>query len=152
MRGLEAVGRILVCGGRSYGNVPNGTAPEDYAAAKAKADAERVIFWRVMAPYADVANIEIIQGGADGADRCARDWASGSGHRCRTFEADWKAYGKGAGPMRNQRMLDEGRPDLVVAFPGGRGTADMMRRAKAAGARVIDAARLSAVGEGAVDG
>lgn len=44
--------------------------------------------------------------------------------------------GKAAGPIRNQRMLDEGKPDLVVAFPGGRGTADMVRRAKAAGVPV----------------
>jgi hypothetical protein len=41
--------------------------------------------------------------------------------------------GKAAGPIRNQRMIDEGKPDLVIAFPGGRGTADMVSRAKKAG-------------------
>jgi hypothetical protein len=35
-------------------------------------------------------------------------------------------------------MIDQGRPDLVVAFPGGRGTADMVRRARAAGISVIE--------------
>ena len=46
--------------------------------------------------------------------------------------ADWTKHGKAAGPIRNQKMLDE-CPDLVVAFPGGKGTADMVRRAMKAG-------------------
>jgi predicted Rossmann-fold nucleotide-binding protein len=40
--------------------------------------------------------------------------------------------------MRNQRMIDEGKPDLVVAFPGGSGTADMVRRAKRASIEVME--------------
>ena len=44
--------------------------------------------------------------------------------------------GRSAGPIRNQAMLDEGRPDLVVAFPGHHGTADIVRRARAAGIKV----------------
>lgn len=39
-------------------------------------------------------------------------------------------YGKSAGPIRNQTMLDDGKPDLVLAFPGGRGTADMVAKAE----------------------
>ena len=35
-------------------------------------------------------------------------------------------------------MLDEGKPDLVIAFPGGKGTADMARRAREAGIEVIE--------------
>jgi len=35
-------------------------------------------------------------------------------------------------------MLKDGRPDIVLAFPGGTGTADMMRRARAAGVRVVE--------------
>lgn len=46
--------------------------------------------------------------------------------------------GKAAGPIRNQHMIDTAKPDLVVSFPGGAGTADMVRRAKAAGVRVIE--------------
>jgi hypothetical protein len=45
--------------------------------------------------------------------------------------------------MRNQQMLDEGRPTLVVAFPGGRGTADMMRRARVAGIEVIEISKVA---------
>jgi len=41
-------------------------------------------------------------------------------------QGEWDELGKKAGPLRNQRMLDEGKPDLVVAFPGGGGTKDMV--------------------------
>ena len=44
-------------------------------------------------------------------------------------QGEWDELGKKAGPLRNQRMLDEGKPNLVVAFPGGGGTKDMVRRA-----------------------
>jgi hypothetical protein len=54
------------------------------------------------------------------------------------FPADWKKHGRAGGPIRNQQMLDEGKPDLVVAFPGGKGTADMVRRARAAGIPVME--------------
>jgi hypothetical protein len=55
------------------------------------------------------------------------------------FPADWKRHGKSAGPLRNQEMLDAA-PDLVIAFPGGRGTADMVRRAKSVNVKVIEIA------------
>ena len=51
--------------------------------------------------------------------------------------AEWHRLGRKAGPIRNQRMLDEGKPDLVVAFPGGTGTAGMVALACKAGVRVI---------------
>lgn len=52
------------------------------------------------------------------------------------YPANWLKYGRMAGAMRNQQMLDEEEVDLVVAFPGGKGTADMVRRARAAGIEV----------------
>lgn len=54
------------------------------------------------------------------------------------FPADWDKYGKRAGYLRNVQMLDEGKPDLVVAFPGGKGTAMMVKLAKERGVRVIE--------------
>lgn len=75
----------------------------------------------------------VIVGGASGADYWGESWAFMEKVPFTVFKANWKAHGRGAGPIRNQRMIDEGRPDLVVAFPGGRGTADMVRRAKASG-------------------
>jgi hypothetical protein len=44
---------------------------------------------------------------------------------------DWKTHGKAGGPIRNQMMLDDYKPQVVIAFPGGSGTADMVRRAHA---------------------
>ena len=79
----------------------------------------------------------IIHGCATGADQEGRNWATGMGRKELPFRPDWNAHGRAAGPMRNQRMLDAGRPDLVIAFPGGRGTADMLRRADAAGVPTV---------------
>lgn len=115
--------RVLVCGGRNF----------DDRAAIAKA----------LAPYkpanvvTDVSDCILILGGAPGADTLAEEWADVFGVRKRIFPANWKEHGRAAGPLRNQRMLDEGKPDLVIAFPGGRGTADMVRRAEKAGVPVL---------------
>lgn len=79
----------------------------------------------------------IIAGKARGADTLAIDWAVNNWIDFQEFPADWDKHGKAAGPIRNQQMLDEGKPDLVVAFPGGRGTADMVRRAKKAGVETL---------------
>ena len=75
---------------------------------------------------------ELIQGGAAGADRLAKCWAEERIGESTEYKADWDRYGRSAGPIRNQQMLDEGKPDLVVAFPGTRGTADMIERTRKA--------------------
>lgn len=124
--------RVLVCGGRGFG----------------KTEADLVLMVRALAPYkppkvTDASEHILILGGAPGADTLAELWADIWGVRKRVYPADWKAHGRAAGPKRNQRMLDEGRPDLVIAFPGGRGTADMVRRARKAGVRVIEVSAKS---------
>lgn len=78
------------------------------------------------------------QGGARGADTLAILWAIRNQIEFRTYVAAWAKEGKAAGHLRNQRMLDAELPDLVVAFPGGRGTADCVRRAKAMGIEVLE--------------
>ena len=79
----------------------------------------------------------VINGGASGADKLARDWCLKRCVEFMTVPADWKRWGRSAGPRRNQRMLEAiGKPDLVVAFPGGDGTQDMINRALRAGVRV----------------
>lgn len=80
---------------------------------------------------------EIIQGGAKGADFLARVWAKYQGILYTEFPADWKQFGRAAGSIRNTQMLDEGKPDYVVAFPGGYGTADMVRQARREGVTVL---------------
>jgi hypothetical protein len=70
----------------------------------------------------------VIHGGASGAYDLAGDWARLNKIPCQVFFAHWIGEGRAAGPLRNGRMLDE-RPDIVVVFPGGRGTADCVRQA-----------------------
>jgi hypothetical protein len=82
----------------------------------------------------------LINGGAKGADILAYTWAQHNGIETKTFPItrdDWKRHGLAAGPLRNQRMLDEAFPDCVIAFPGGNGTADMVERARAQGVPFI---------------
>jgi UDP-N-acetylmuramoylalanine-D-glutamate ligase len=67
----------------------------------------------------------------------ASTWASLNGRGHVAFPADWKTHGKAAGPKRNRQMLDDAKPDLVVAFPGGRGTDDMVNKAKSRGVPVV---------------
>lgn len=110
--------RVLVCGGRYY-------------------DDRDTVYRTLDAIHAKTPISCIIGGGAMGADLLGAVW-SVSRHiaHFKRFDAEWALHGKKAGPIRNQKMLDEGKPDLVVAFPGGRGTADMVRRARAAGTKI----------------
>jgi hypothetical protein len=110
--------RVLVCGGRDYSNW-------------------RKVCDTLRAIHDDTQITRIIHGHAQGADRIASNWARLAGISQTVFEPKWREYGKAAGPMRNQEMLDTGQPQLVVAFPGGRGTADMVERAEGAGVRVM---------------
>lgn len=77
----------------------------------------------------------VIEGGALGADRLARKWAIERGIEYQTVEANWQKYGRSAGPIRNQAMLDM-NPEMVIAFPGGVGTGDMVKRANRKGTKV----------------
>jgi len=78
----------------------------------------------------------VIHGGANGADSIAGDIAESLGIKTLEFAADWNKYGRAAGPIRNQRMLDEGKPTAVMAFHkdlrASRGTLDMVKRARSA--------------------
>lgn len=75
----------------------------------------------------------VIHGGAMGADLLAKKWAENRNVPSQEFKAHWGKMGKAAGHLRNARMIEEGKPDLVIAFPGERGTANMVKQAEAAG-------------------
>lgn len=79
----------------------------------------------------------LIDGGASGADGLARLWAKDNTIEVMTFGAEWEIYGKSAGPIINKKMPREGNPDMVVAFPGGVGTANMVRISEDAGVEVV---------------
>ena len=119
--------RVLVCGGRDYD------------------DRERVFS---ILDVAHMANpiIELIHGDAPGADKLADEWARGK-VAIRAFPAPWETLGRRAGPIRNQKMLDEGKPHMVIAFPGGSGTADMVKRAEKAGVPVVRVRRRAIFGQ-----
>lgn len=74
----------------------------------------------------------LAQGGAEGADKLAREWAAAHKIPCKTYAADW-SQGRQAGPQRNRWMLEAFLPDLVVAFPGGQGTHNCCKQAEAMG-------------------
>lgn len=122
--------RVLVCGGRDYANKMRVRSVMNVLHAETtikcvihgncgKVDPETLIVVR-------------------GADLMAKEWAIDHGVTQVPYPADWDTHGKAAGPIRNQTMLDVGKPDLVVAFPGGRGTDDMVAKARAAGVQVME--------------
>ena len=126
--------RVLVCGGRSFNN---------YDAVFKRLDQLN----KMRGPFEAV-----IHGAAKGADRIAGLWAIKNRVIQEQFPAKWSdlsapgadirvgvygEYNANAGTDRNQLMIDVGKPDAVVAFPGGSGTADMVRRAHLAKIEVI---------------
>ena len=96
--------KVLVCGGRDYN------------------DRETV-----QRTLDRIKPAEIIHGAARGADTLAGEYARDRGIPCRRFPADWRRHGRSAGFICNRQMLDEGKPELVVAFPGGPGTRNMVK-------------------------
>ncbi len=105
--------RVIVCGGRDY------------------ADKEAITAELSLLSPGTV----VVHGGARGADAIAGEVAKALGLPVEAHPADWQRWGRGAGPRRNAEMLALGA-DLVLAFPGGRGTEDMVRRARAVGVPV----------------
>jgi hypothetical protein len=106
--------RVLVCGGRDFND-------------------REAVFTYLDRLHSQKPISHIIHGAARGADTLAGEWAGWAGVTVSPYPADWGTHGKAAGALRNRAMLVEGEPNLVIAFPGGRGTADMVRRAEAAG-------------------
>lgn len=105
--------KILVCGGRFYADRDKVYSILD-AEIAARQDCE----------------IVIIHGAARGADTLASDYAVEHLIKQLSFPADWGTYGRSAGYYRNLQMLEEGEPDLIIAFPGGVGTQMMIELAR----------------------
>ena len=113
--------RVLVCGSRHL---------KDYKVLKETLDE--------LMPLPGFLDYFIISGGARGADSMAEDYAIEEDIPYQIFRANWEKHGKAAGPIRNKQMLDEGKPDLVVAFmaPDSRGTKNMVEQATKAGIEI----------------
>jgi hypothetical protein len=114
--------RVLVCGDRDW-------TDKEY------------MFSIMDAMHLSTEFVLIIEGGARGADSMAGEWATERGIPLKVYPANWEKFRKAAGPIRNQQMLDEGKPELVVAFhsdiESSKGTKDMVKRAKKADLPVL---------------
>jgi ribA/ribD-fused uncharacterized protein len=110
--------KLLVCGGRDFDDV-------DYAV-------------RLFDRFHKSRPVDVlISGLARGADTIGVEWAKAMNIPVHGFAADWYRDGNAAGPIRNQKMLDVGKPDVVMALPGGKGTSHMVGIAENAGVECI---------------
>lgn len=120
--------RILICGSRDFTDYSKFCSEMDNISEEYDFDNNQPVW--------------IIAGEARGADALAKQYAAECDWGYMGFPADWKTYGKRAGPIRNAQMLTEGKPELVVAFMAvdSIGTKHMVKIAKEAGVtvRVVD--------------
>jgi hypothetical protein len=114
---------LLICGGRTFGR-----KVADYAVSN-----------RALEQFVRARGVpdQVVVGDAAGADDLGRQWAVTRGIPTKVYHADWRRFGNSAGPMRNQLMIKDGKPTVVIAFPGGKGTNDCVARAKYAGIEVL---------------
>lgn len=109
--------KVLVCGGRDY--------------------ADTVAVIRALAWVKDNFGMDLlIHGAARGADSLAGAAANTLGVPVAEYPANWARDGLSAGPRRNELMLRQ-RPDMVLWFPGGNGTAHMVRIARREGVPTV---------------
>lgn len=128
--------RVLVCGGRAYAN-------QHWIFTVLTCQHMLTPFTELI--HGDAGNVRVttMPDGLDyeytlGADKLAGKWAESVEIPVRVFRANWRLHGGAAGPIRNGQMLRDGKPDLVIAFPGGRGTANMIQQARAAGVKIYE--------------
>lgn len=124
--------RILVCGGRKYNNR------------------------RGVYDYLDsvIEQHPIVLGTGynprdkrfQGLDQLAYEWAVSRGVPGRCYPAHWGLFGRSAGPRRNRRMLEMFEAEVLLAWPGNTGTANMMEIAGDAGVLVIQPPEALTVG------
>jgi len=110
---------VLVCGGRTF------------------TDQNR-LYYELDKLQKELGFQSLVHGDCPGADWLADLWANTRSIDRTKYPPNWRKYGKGAGPIRNARMLVHARPELVIAFPGGDGTANMVKLAKEAGVDVVE--------------
>lgn len=124
--------RVIVCGGRYYKN-------QDH------------VFSELNQMHVRQAIGLVIHGGAEGADDLADAWAVVTGIKTDPHPIPkwaWQIFGKCCGPKRNSYMLsDHCKPQAVIAFPGGAGTANIIAQAQDAGLPVTQVPRLDEVPE-----
>jgi predicted polyphosphate/ATP-dependent NAD kinase len=110
--------RVLVCGGKDY--------------------TDRVrIYDALNRLHAEHHFSMLIISDTPGAETLAEEWARDGGIPIQIYKTDRERWGSNATAIRDERMLKENPLDLVIAFPGGEGTARTVRLARAGAVRVI---------------
>ena len=112
--------RVIIAGTRTF---------SDYSLLAEYAD-------KKLAEVSKKDSIEIVSGGASGADALGERYAKERGYYIRRFDAEWKRYGRAAGPRRNKQMAEYA--DALLAYWDGksRGTKNMIEEAKKRGLKV----------------
>lgn len=125
---------VIICGGRDFRD-------------RSKM-AEALDYWMQRLPIT-----KVVHGGQTSFDRLTKekygtDYLAGEWAKSRNIpvvveavsDEEWKKVGRGAGPMRNRRMLDRHNPERVIAFKGGSGTENMLEQARGRGVKCIEVA------------
>lgn len=110
--------RVIIAGTRNF---------QDYRLLK-----EKISFYLSNTP----GDIIIFSGGCAGADKLGERYAREHKIEVKKFPADWKRYGKGAGPLRNQQMANEATHCILFWDGISKGTKVMHELAKRAGLKI----------------
>lgn len=131
--------RVVIYGGRDFANkIIKGDAIAMVEYHWGIAELEKIAQEHAEATGVDIEELwlpewTVISGGAAGADLLGEEFAVINWCQLEVYKAKWDKFGKQAGILRNIEMLKKGKPDLGIAFPGGRGTAHMTSILKEAG-------------------
>jgi hypothetical protein len=110
--------RICVCGGRDFN--------------------DKQLVYETLDKFLKIRqDIIIVNGDARGADSLATEWAKERNVKCELFPANWEKHKRAAGPIRNKEMIDS-KLDVLVAFPGGKGTQNMIAQCKKNNVKVFE--------------
>ena len=124
--------RVLVYGGRNYGVLTDNQGAYIGMDAKAALKIVKAFTW-FQVSYKDT----IISGGATGADALGEAVAQAFHAHTEVHPAEWDLYGRSAGPIRNQQML-ESKIDVAIKCPGGKGTTHMTGLLEEAGVPIYE--------------
>lgn len=111
--------RVLICAGRFYADTKN--------------------MARILDLYSQSHPIKVvIHSGHQSSGGVIESWAREADVHVVRYPANWAMHGKYAEIRRNLFMLEDSKPDVILAFPGGEDTADCIRQARKAGIAVVE--------------
>ncbi len=112
--------RLLISGGRHF-------------------DDAAVILSELNRIHAEYPVTVLIHGGLPALGSSAEDWARQNDIHIVRYPANWSLLGKQADAKRNRFMLEDSRPDALLAFPGGRHLQELVQQARAQNIPVVTA-------------